>query len=88
MATIEPVTNIYEGTFVSTTSSSFTYYRDRFHTYRHNTPTRKVETKKERIKRIATEKMFASWNMHNKKTEHIIEIIQVCKPRHKFNHLN
>lgn len=42
----------------------------------------KVETKKERIKRIAIEKMLASWKMHNQKTQTIIEIKQICKPRH------
>ncbi len=44
----------------------------------------KVETKKERIKRIAKEKMFASWKSFNQKTEKIIEIKQICKPQHRI----
>lgn len=43
---------------------------------------RKVETKKERIKRIAKEKMYASWKTFNQRTPTIIEIIQICKPKH------
>ena len=45
------------------------------------------ESKKQRIARIAKEKMFASWKMYNQKTEKTIKIIQVCKPRHKLNQM-
>lgn len=41
---------------------------------------RKQETKKERIKRIAKEKMLASWKLHNDVTLTIIKIKQYCKP--------
>jgi hypothetical protein len=50
-------------------------------------PVRKIETKKERIKRIATEKMLASWKTFNEKTKTIIKIKQVCKPKHKLSHM-
>ena len=46
----------------------------------------KVETKKERIKRIAKEKMYASWKTYNDRTVTIKEIKQICKPMHKINH--
>jgi hypothetical protein len=45
----------------------------------------KPETKKERVKRVAKERMYASWNSYNDKTETIKEIKQLCKPRHKVN---
>jgi len=44
----------------------------------------KVETKEERLKRIAKEKMLASFNLYNKKTINIIEVIQICKPKYKL----
>ncbi len=47
-------------------------------------PSEKRETKKEKTKRVAEEKMFASWKVYNQKTESIIEIKQICKPRHKI----
>jgi hypothetical protein len=46
---------------------------------------RKPETKKERIKRIAKERMYSSWSSYNDKTETIKEIKQLHKPRHKVN---
>lgn len=42
----------------------------------------KAETKKEREKRIASEKMLASWKIYNQKTPTIIEVKQICKPQH------
>jgi len=48
-------------------------------------PLVKIESKKAKIKRIAKEKMFASWKVYNQKTTNIIEIKQICKPRHKIN---
>lgn len=47
-----------------------------------NSSVKKYETKKEKIKRIAKEKMFASWKTYNQKTEKILDIKQICKPRH------
>lgn len=44
---------------------------------------KKVETKKECIKRISTEKMLASWKTYNDKTPTIIEIKQICKSVHR-----
>ncbi len=42
-----------------------------------------VETKQQRIDRIATEKMLASWKTYNEKTRNVKEIKQICKPRHR-----
>lgn len=47
---------------------------------------RKVETKKQRIKRLAKEKMLASWKTYNQKTPYVIDIKQLCKPQHKMIH--
>jgi len=44
----------------------------------------KKETKKQRILRIAKEKMLASWKTYNQKTPYVIEIKQLCKPKHKL----
>lgn len=51
-------------------------------TFKPNSSIRKHETKKEKTKRIAKEKMFASWKTYNQKTEKILDIKQICKPRH------
>ena len=64
---------------ITNTNISNTVYANSFYQTQ-----RKTETKKERIKRIAKEKMFASWKTYNQKTESIIEIKQVCKPKHKL----
>lgn len=45
-----------------------------------------VETKKQRVARIAKEKMLASWKKEHFKTDKIKKVIQVCKPQHKLNH--
>lgn len=45
-----------------------------------------VETKKQRVARIAKEKMLASWKKENFKTDKIKQVIQVCKPQHKLNY--
>ncbi len=50
----------------------------------HGYTTKKVETKKERIKRIATEKMLASYRLFNQKTEKIIQVVQNAKPQHRI----
>ncbi len=47
----------------------------------------KKETVKEKQKRITTEKMYASWNLFNLKTETIKIIKQLVKPRHKLNYI-
>ena len=44
------------------------------------------ENKKERIARIAKEKMFASWKLYNEKREKVLDVRQMCKPRHRLNH--
>ncbi len=64
---------------LSNTSSRFSDRRTSFT----NEPLINRETKKEKNKRIAKEKMFASWKVYNQKTENIIEIKQICKPKHK-----
>jgi len=40
------------------------------------------ETKKDRTKRVAKEKMYASWNTFNNRSPSVRSISQVCKPRH------
>ncbi len=45
-----------------------------------------VETKKQRIARIAKEKMLASWKKEQFKTDKIKQVIQVYKPQHRLNH--
>jgi hypothetical protein len=67
-------------TLSTDTSIAIRYYEDCDSTQYH-------ETKKQRITRIAKEKMFASWKTHNQKTEKINKIIQVCKPKHKLSHM-
>jgi len=47
-------------------------------------PAKKPETKKERTARIAKERMLASWKTHNQKTISVIELKQVCKPKHNL----
>lgn len=47
----------------------------------------KQETKKEKIKRLAKEKMYASWKTIDRKTSTINEIKQICKPRHTIGHI-
>lgn len=41
------------------------------------------ETTKQKRERIAKEKMYASWDLHNKRTLTIRDLIQMCKPRHQ-----
>lgn len=53
--------------------------------FKPNYSVKKQETKKEKIKRVAKEKMFASWKTYNQKTEKILEVKQICKPRHNIN---
>jgi len=42
----------------------------------------KRESKKQRIARIAKEKMFASWQLRHEKKPQVFKVIQTCKPRH------
>lgn len=60
-------------------TGTVSYYDNQVHyaTVRH------IETKKERQKRIANEKMYASWKLYNLKTISIQEIKQLCKPMHR-----
>jgi len=69
-----------------------TYYSDITQTNFNNTQsngticysTIKKETKKQRISRIAKEKMLSSWNSFNQKTLNIKEIKQICKPKNNI----
>lgn len=47
----------------------------------------KPETKKEKIARIAKEKMYASWKTFQQNHISIIQVKQICKPRHKLTHM-
>ena len=47
----------------------------------------KVETKKERTKIIAAEKMLASWKTYNQKTPTVIELKQICKHQHRVGQM-
>ncbi len=61
------------------------YYADGSYWYEYSQPVQqKQETKKERVKRVAAEKMHASWKLHNQKTEKILVMKQICKPRHNI----
>lgn len=42
----------------------------------------KTESKKERIARIAKERMFASWKWHNQVTMSVIEVKRFLKPKY------
>jgi hypothetical protein len=46
----------------------------------------KKETKKERVSRIATEKMLASRHVFDQKTMTVKNYKQICKPRHRLHH--
>jgi hypothetical protein len=46
-----------------------------------------AEPKKEKIKRVAKEKMYASWKTIDRKTETINIVKQICKPRHQMAHI-
>ena len=48
---------------------------------------KKEETKKEKIQRVAKEKMLASWKTYNEKTLKIIDVKNLCKPQHRLTHL-
>lgn len=45
---------------------------------------KKQESKKEKIARIAKERMLASHKTYNQKTPSIIQVKQVCKPMHRI----
>lgn len=45
------------------------------------------ESKKDRIKRIAKERMLASRKLFNQKTQSIIQVKQFCKPQHRLGYL-
>lgn len=73
--------SVFEVTHISTFRGTNIYYANGIGYIK----PKKVETKKERIQRIAKEKMFASWKLFNQKTPTVIEIKQFCKPRHNLN---
>ena len=61
-----------------------TYHNDYFDSYR--TIKQEEETEKEKIARIAKEKMYASWKTYNDRTTTIKDVKQICKPRHRVNY--
>lgn len=74
----------YTVTQITSTQPTCTYSNSSFY-YSYSVPVQqKQETKKERIKRVAAEKMHASWKLHNQKTEKILVVKQICKPRHNI----
>ncbi len=46
-----------------------------------------VETKEQKTKRIAEEKMYASWKIYDQKTPTINKIKQECKPQHRMSYV-
>ncbi len=68
---------------IDTYISAATGRRESSRTYTYT----KLESKEERIKRIAKAKMFASWKLYNERTESIIKPIQICKARHRIPQL-
>lgn len=75
--TLTPVTLSYN----STATYANSYYNDCYYV------PKKVETKKEKQARLAKEKMHASWKTYNEVKPKIFEIKQICKPRHRLNHI-
>lgn len=49
---------------------------------------KKEETKKEKLNRTSKEKMFVSWKMYNQISLTLIEVKQLCKPKHLKYRLN
>ena len=43
-----------------------------------------TETKQQKIKRIAKQRMLASWNTHHQKQNNVKQVKQNCKPQHKL----
>lgn len=68
---------LYDGKTISQSGSYYFYVR--VPAYQ-----KKKETKKQRILRIAKEKMLASWKTYNQKTPYVIDMKQLCKPKHKL----
>ena len=46
----------------------------------------KKETKKQKQKRIAKERMLASWKTYNDKTPTVKVVKQICKPIHRMKY--
>lgn len=63
----------------STTSGLYAYS-----SYEIYSPSRPVETKKERQQRVAKELMYASWQVYNQINMTVKKVIQICKPEHKL----
>jgi len=78
--------NIYNRTVFATgyVCGSLQYANIQYANLRRSSCVQNVETKKERIARIAKYKMLASWKTYNQKTEKIIKMKQICKPRHRL----
>jgi hypothetical protein len=71
----------YYITSIDTTSTYSTTWFGRGFTY---PLPKKIETKKQRIARIAKENMLASYKTYNQKTVTVRQIRQVCKPIHRI----
>lgn len=50
----------------------------------HNVSNRNQETKKEKIARIAKEKMYASWKVINQKQVNLNELVRISKPKYNL----
>jgi len=78
------------GDFISTMASAcmcptrVTYNRYIFIDRR---PQIKKETKKEKVARIAKEKMLASWKTYDEILPNLYKIKQICRPEHRLNHM-
>lgn len=70
-------------TIIDTRTSTYTCTGN-YYGYSFTFQQKKVESKKDRIARIAKEKMLASHKTYNQKTPTIKHIKQVCKPAHRI----
>lgn len=65
----------------STTSGLYAY--SAYEIMAHS-PSRPIETKKERQQRVAKELMYASWQVYNQISMTVKKVVQICKPEHKL----
>ena len=69
------------GTYTQTTVTPTRWYQASVATVK------KTESKKDKIRRIAKAKMFASWKTYDQKNRYVIQVKQLCKPQHRVNHI-
>jgi hypothetical protein len=74
----------FEITRISLVSCSTTSGLYAYSAYEICSPSRPVETKKERQQRVAKELMYASWQVYNQISMTVKKVIQICKPEHKL----